>query len=148
MGEPVKSAKPTAQIIGEVRFSQCFYTLETFTNSISVAVTAPGPADVHHDAARELWQRWFHKGEKDADSDHEKEESRRGGESEEEEAAAKALPVAGIGSEAFWVHSFVGTLYVRKSDQFVRISMGGKLSDEERLARAKSLAADALRHMP
>ncbi|MBV9611997.1 MAG: hypothetical protein JO091_05970 [Acidobacteriaceae bacterium] len=147
MGEPVKDVKPTSQIHGEVLFAQCFYTLRTFTNSISVTVTAPGPADVHLDAARELWQRWFHRGEGEKEHEHEH-DADRGGESEEEEAAAKAVPVPGIGEEAFWVHSFVGTLYVRKGDQFIRISMGGKLSDDERLAKAKALASDALRHMP
>ncbi len=152
LGESVKSAKPSAQIQGEVRFSQCFYTLQTFTNSVSLALAAPSPADLHHDAARELWQHWFHKGDQDPDrardSDAGQDKSRAAGESEEEEAAAKATPVPGLGAEAFWVQSFVGNLYVRKGDEFVRISIGGKQNDAERLAKAKALAAEALRHMP
>jgi hypothetical protein len=135
--------------MGEVLFSQCFYALPTFTKSISVAVTAPSSADVHHDAARNLWQRLFHRdsANKDSDDDHDAQRAPKN-EAEEEEASAKAEPVSGIGDEAFWVRSFVGNLYVRKGDQFLRISIGGKQSPEERLEKAKELASDALRRLP
>jgi hypothetical protein len=146
LGEPLQNTKPTTQIVGEVLFSQCFYNLATFTKSISVAVTAPGPADVHHDAARHLWEHWFHHAA--AEKDEDSAQGKRRNESEEEEARAKAEPVTGIGDEAFWVRSFVGNLYVRKGDQFVRISIGGKQTPEERLTTAKQLASDALKHMP
>jgi len=136
-GESVANAKATAQTAAKVRQSQCFYTLPTFTNSISITLTSP--AGLRRDAARELWERWFHR-----------EEADRGGkpESEEEEAAAKAAPVTGVGDEAFWVHSFVGNLYVRKGDRFLRISLGGKMTDDERQSRARALAAEALRRLP
>jgi hypothetical protein len=88
-----------------------------------------------------MWEHWFHCEEGDKDKDRGKPES------EEEEAAAKAAPVAGVGDEAFWVHSFVGNLYVRKGNRFLRISLGGKMNDDERQARAKALAADALRRL-
>jgi len=140
-GEALRAAKATSQIKGDLRFSECFYTLPTFTNSISVSVTAPSSA--HADEARELWQRWFHKAE---NKDKEK-QAAGGGESEEDEAAVKAIPVAGIGDEAFWVHSFVGNLYARKGDEFIRISIGGKLTDEQRLLKAKALAAQALQRI-
>ncbi len=132
-GEQVANTKATSQTAGKVRQSQCFYTLPTFSNSISVILT--GPAGASHDAAREMWERWFHR------------EEGAKAESEEEEAAAKAAPVAGVGDEAFWVHSFVGNLYVRKGDRFLRISLGGKMNDGERQARAKALAAVALRRL-
>jgi hypothetical protein len=144
----MKSTKPTTQTVGEVLFSQCFYALTTFTKSVSVAVTAPGPADVHHDAARHLWQRLFHRDAPDKDADEDQDRRAPNSEAEEEEAASKAEPVSGIGDEAFWVRSFVGNLYVRKGDQFLRISIGGKQSPEERLAKAKELASDALRRLP
>jgi hypothetical protein len=139
MGEQVAGAKATSQTLGKLRQSQCFYTLPTFTNSISVTLT--GPSGLSGEAARELWKRWFHREEMEKDEDRGKPES------EEEEAAAKAAPVSGIGDEAFWVHSFVGNLYVRKGNRFLRISLGGKMPDEERQARAKSLALDALRRL-
>ncbi len=149
LGEPLKTTKPTQQVVGEVLFAQCFYALPTFTNSISLAVTAPGPADVHHDAARHLWAHWFHheEAEKDGDADHQAVPPGAHKESEEEEATAKAEPVSGLGDEAFWVRSFVGTLYVRKGDQFLRISIGGKQTPDQRLSLAKELANDALQHL-
>ena len=122
-GEEVTNTKLTSQTAGKVRQSQCFYALPTFANSISVTLTG---------SAREIWQRWFHR--KDDD----------GG---EEEAAAKAVPVTGLGDEAWWVRSFVGNLYVRKGNQLLRISLGGKLSDGERQSRARLLAAVALRNL-
>ena len=138
-GERVTNTKAVSQAVGKVRQSQCFYSLPTFTNSISVTLTSP--AGLSRDAAREMWERWFHRGEDDKDKDRGKPEA------EEEEAAAKAAPVAGVGDEAFWVHSFVGNLYVRKGNRFLRISLGGKMTDEERQTRAKALAADALRRL-
>ena len=59
--------------------------LPTFTNSISVTLTSP--AGLSRDAARELWERWFHRAEDGKDKDRGKPES------EEEEATAKAAPV-------------------------------------------------------
>jgi hypothetical protein len=140
-GEQVANTKATSQTAGKVRQSQCFYTMPTFTNSISVTVTRPAGL-LQRDAAREVWERWFHRGE----SDREKDRDGKAG-SEEEEAAASAAPVAGVGDEAYWVHSFVGNLYVRKGSSFLRISLGGKLNDDERQTRAKVLATDALRHL-
>lgn len=137
-GESATNTKATAQTAGKLRLSQCFYTLPTFTNSISVTLTSP--AGTSHNAARELWERWFHRGE-------DKDRGRGKPEAEEEEAVAQAAPVTGVGDEAFWVHSFVGNLYVRKGNRFLRISMGGKIGDEERQARARALAAAALKNL-
>jgi len=139
-GEPIANAKPLSQIAGELSYSHCFYSLPTFTNSISLSLTGPSPADADHNAARELWQRWFHGAANDADRD-------APGSSEEREAAAKAAPVPDLGDEAFWVHSFVGNLYVLKGSTFLRISIGGKLTDAERQARARALAVAALRNL-
>jgi hypothetical protein len=136
-GEQATNTKATSQTARNLRQSQCFYTLPTFTNSISVTLTSP--AGLRRDAAREVWEHWFHRGEDDKD--------RGKPESEEEEAVASAAPVAGVGEEAFWVHSFVGNLYVRKGNRFLRISLGGKMNDDERQAKAKALAVDALRRL-
>ena len=142
-GEQVANTKATSQTAGKVQQSQCSYTLPTFTNSISVTLT--GPAGVRRDAAREMWERWFHHGQ--AGDAREKDRDRGEAESEEEEAAASAGPVSGVGDEAFWVHSFVGNLYVRKGNRFLRISLGGKMNDDERQMKARALAADALRRL-
>jgi hypothetical protein len=137
-GEQATNTKSTSQIAGKLRQSQCFYSLPTFTNSISVTLTSA--TGLRSDAAREMWERWFHRTD-------DKDEDSRKPESEEEEAAAKAAPVAGVGDEAYWVHSFVGNLYVRKGNRFLRISLGGKMTDDQRQARAKALAAAALQRL-
>jgi hypothetical protein len=150
MGELPKSAKPSEHTIGELIFTQCFYTLPTFTNSVSLAITMPSAADVHHDAARHLWNKWFHRDDPAFEKDDGNKDAKAGGSkgAEEEEETAKAEPVAGIGDEGFWVRSFVANLYIRKGNEFVRISIGGKDSPEARLVKAKELAKDALRRLP
>ena len=135
-GETVSNAKPVPQTSGNLIHSQCFYSLPTFINSISLSVTAPKN---HGDAARELWEHLFH-GE-GGDNDHDADKS------EEREEGAKAVPVPRLGDEAYWVHSFVGNLYVLKGDVFLRISIGGKLTDEERQKRAKALALAVLSNL-
>ena len=138
-GERVVSAKATTQVARGLRQSQCFFTLPTFANSISVTLT--GPADSPPDAARKLWESWFHREKEDEDQ-------RRGTpDPEEQEAAAKAAPVTGLGDDAFWVQSFVGNLYILKGRQFLRISLGGKAADADRRARATALATEALRRL-
>lgn len=138
-GEEVTNAKPSSQIAGAVRHAQCFYSLRTFTNSISLTLTGPASAD--RQAARELWQRWFHHDPEGA-QEHDRDERKPA--TEAEEAGGHATPVSGIGDEAFWVPSFVGNLYVRKGSQFLRISLGGKMTDAERQSKAKALAAAAI----
>src|SRR5581483_8161487 len=107
-GQQVTNSKITAAAAGKVRQSQCFYSLASFADSISVTLTTP--SGLSHDAAREMWERWFHRDEEGKDKDRDKDKLRGKPESEEEEAAAKAAPVAGLGDEAYWVHSFVGNL--------------------------------------
>ncbi len=146
VGEPVTNTKPAVNIVGGLRESQCFYSMHTFANSVSLTLMEGAPN--HADAAREQWRQWFHK------TEHEQEEERlknkkvkRPGDDEEDEAAAKPVEVSGIGEDAFWVHSFVGNLYVRKGDRFLRVSVGGKLTDDQRQERAKALAAAALKSL-
>jgi hypothetical protein len=107
--------------------SQCFYELPTFVNSVSVDMTREG---------RELWERMFEAGE------------REGKEAEEEEKKAPPKRIEGIGDEAFWIgNRAVGSLYVRRKDVVVRVSVGGKGTVEEKIERSKRLAAQALRRI-
>ncbi len=106
--------------------SQCFYELPTFVNSVSVDMTREG---------RELWERMFEAGERE-------------GKEEEEEKKAPPKRVEGIGDEAFWIGSrAVGSLYVKRKDVVLRVSVGGKGTVEEKIERSKRLAAQALRRL-
>jgi len=120
-GEPFADAKLTQRDGG----TQCFYELPTFTKSVSV--------DVRYRGARKFWDETF---------EHERE-----GE-EKEEQKAPPIKVRGVGSEAMWVSSTVaGSLYVRKGDKLLRVSVGGAGGPNEKLERSKRLALRALKRM-
>lgn len=136
-GEAWSETKLTSR--GEV--SQCFYRLPAFVNSISVDVIRDG---------KEFWEERFMREE---DEEHERESRslhavRAAREEEEEEEARPPRRIAGIGDEAFWAGSRIaGSLYVRKGDSVLRVSVGGKGTEEEKIARSKKLAARALRRL-
>ncbi|HJW96326.1 MAG TPA: hypothetical protein VJ901_22140 [Thermoanaerobaculia bacterium] len=116
-GEPFTAVKLTAHDDG----SQCFYQLPTFTKSVSV--------DVIRD--KEFWQSHFHEGEK-----------------EHEEEATAPREIEGVGDDALWIGGrMAGSLYVRKGDAVLRVSVGGPGNEKEKIAKAKTLAARALKRL-
>lgn len=118
-GEAFTATKLTARPGG----TTCFYQLPTFTRSVSV--------DLMRSGGREFWETHF--------------EKERDGENEEGSAPTK---VRGVGSEALWVGSRVaGSLYVRKGDALLRVSVGGPGTLKEKIARSRSLAKRALQRM-
>ena len=101
--------------------SQCFYQLPTFTKSVSV--------DVIRD--KSFWTEHF-----DHAEEHEKEE------------AHPPREIHGLGDDALWIGGrMAGSLYVRKGNAVLRVSVGGPGSEAEKIARSKTLAARALRRM-
>jgi len=105
--------------------TQCFYQLPTFTNSVSV--------DVKYRGARKFWDETF---EREHESD------------DPDEKTTPPVKVRGVGSEAMWVSSRVaGSLYVRKGDALLRVSVGGAGGTKEKIDRSKRLALKALRRM-
>jgi hypothetical protein len=105
--------------------TQCFYQLPTFTKSVSV--------DVRYRGAKKFWDETF---------EHEREEA------DADEKVTPPVKVSGIGSEAMWVSSRVaGSLYVRKGDKLLRVSVGGPGGTKEKIERSKRLALRALRRM-
>jgi hypothetical protein len=120
-GESFTEAKLSTR--GEL--TTCFYQLPTFSSSISV--------DVMHDGAREYWEENF-EGEREREEPEEKE--------------AELQRVRGVGSEAFWVGARgTGSLFVRKGDSMVRVSVGGAGTAEEKIQKAKRLALRALKKL-
>jgi hypothetical protein len=64
------------------------------------------------------------------------------------EREAHAIRVAGVGDEAVWSgNRLAGALYVMKGETIVRVSVGGDASQEQKIERAKKLAARALRRL-
>lgn len=111
--------------------SQCFYQLPSFVKSVSLDLTRRG--------GREYWREHFEGGE---------EKEREGEREEEGEVKKPPLRVRGVGNEAFWVGSGkAGSLYVRKGDALLRVSVGGGGTETEKIERSKELARRAMRRM-
>jgi hypothetical protein len=125
-GEGLKETKLSQGSADGLNVSQCFFTLPTFTNSISLAVTqradGPGARD-----PRQFWKETFHEGEKDR--------------KEEEGESRPPQKISGIGDEAFWMKSrAAGILYVLKGSSYIRISIGGRGDQQAEIRKSKALA--------
>ena len=112
-----------ATLTAHDELSQCFYQLPTFTKSVSV--------DVIRD--KEFWKSHFDESEK---------------EREHEEEAHAPREIEGLGDDALWIGGrMAGSLYVRKGDAVLRVSVGGPGKEEEKIAKSKKLAALALKRL-
>jgi hypothetical protein len=147
-GEPLKQAKGTETQNSSMITSQCFYTLATFANSISLTVNLPVPGNPSKTGPRNLWKKWFHADASDTEESNSDTDSLQPKEEGAEKESAPPKPVSGFGDEAFWVRSFVGTLYVLKGDTILRISIGGAQDDATRQRKAQLLAKSALEKLP
>lgn len=140
-GEGVKETKLTGQSTGGFIVSQCFFTLPTFTNSVSLLVAQKGEGSAASDP-KEFWRDTFHE-YKQKEKDQDVAGGRKKG--EEEEESSPPQKVAGIGDEAFWTSSRVGgALYVLKGNAYVRISVGGPSDQATKMKRSGALARKAL----
>jgi hypothetical protein len=139
-GQEFKSVKLTETDANGLRVSQCFYSLPSFTNSVSV--------DVMRGKTRAFWRGHFSKAREAADDDGDRDRSPKGGSREAEEHETAALKVKGVGDAAVWSGNRVaGALYVLKGDTIVRVSVGGGGDQEQKIERSKKLAARALRKL-
>ncbi|HEX8173397.1 MAG TPA: hypothetical protein VF824_22875 [Thermoanaerobaculia bacterium] len=119
--------------------SQCFYELPSFANSVSVDLVPTG--------GHEFWRTHFpdvRDGEREEEEEHHATAAGKREENEEEEKLPPR-PIRGIGNEAVWAGSRIaGSLYVRKGDAVVRVSVGGAGTEEEKIEKSKRLASKAL----
>lgn len=141
--EALKETKLTGQSANGFSISQCFFTLPTFTNSISLLVAQKGEVSGAKDP-KEYWRDTFHE-----DKGKDKGEDRdRAGERDKKKGEEEGVPpqkVSGVGDEAYWVGSRVGgALYVLKGNAYVRISIGGPPDRATKIKKSKTLAQRAL----
>jgi hypothetical protein len=130
-GEPVIAAKESRPERGPVAVSQCFYTVRTFSKSVSLEITRPRRDG--RKRPRELWGEMFGY----------LRERRR--EPEEGEKSSPPRKIAGIGDDAYWVGSdFAGGLYVLKGDAWFRVSVGGPEREAVKVEKLKKLARRAV----
>lgn len=145
--EAVKERKASRRSEGGLNFSQCFFALPTFTNSISLAVTQRGDGSDARDP-REFWREKFLGEEK---HDRGKDEDREKGEGkgpEDEGKEAPPLKIQRVGDQAFWTGSAVGgALYVLKGNAFVRVSIGGAGDQRSKITKSTALAQFVLKHL-
>lgn len=149
-GEKVTSNKASEPLRDRFAVSQCFYTLATFSKSISLEVTRRRPGDA--DSPRAHWKQMFARAvEKAKEKEEVAEEAaaNAAGSEKEREAVAKPLPVTGLGDEAFWVGTTLGGgLYALKGDAYFRLSVGGPEPEGVKIVKLKKLARNALRRLP
>jgi hypothetical protein len=123
--------------------SQCFYTLATFSKSISLEVTRGRPGET--ESPRAYWKQMFFRAmEKGKEKEDEAESGERARE-KAREAAARPRRISGVGDEAFWDGSTLGGgLFVLKGDAYFRLSVGGPDNETVKIEKLKKLARRAL----
>ena len=147
---PIKETKSSVRSDAGFRVSQCFYTAEDFSKSVSLAVTQRDPNSSGERSVKDFWNETFGRftgEEKEGNAGKEergrlREQPRREG---EEKAFIPPKKIDGIGDDAFWSPNPVGgAIYVLKKDVFIRISIGGHDNEEGKLDKSKALARMAI----
>ena len=140
-GEVLKETKLSGQATGGFLMSQCFFTMPTFTNSVSLLVAQRGEGSDAKDPKEFFRERFNEK--RAGESERERERDKKKG--EEEEEGTPPQKISGIGDEAYWTGSRVGgALYVLKGNSYVRISIGGPAEQAAKIRKTKALAAKVL----
>lgn len=129
-GEAVVGTKPSQNAGQGLGMYDCFFTLPTFTNSISLSVTQSGPGPDARDA-RQSWR-----------------DALSGANAKASKDSGPALIVEGVGEEAFWTgNERMGALYVLKGSRYLRISVGGPGDQASKIQKCRTLAEAALNKM-
>jgi hypothetical protein len=85
------------------------------------------------------------KGEHEAGRKQESESERKEESESEEGEAARPQPVAGLGDAAFWSGNQINSsLYVRKNNVIMRLSIGGSEEQSAKIKKATALAEKIL----
>ena len=133
-GERLNETKPSGKFAGGFAISQCYFTLPTLSNSISLTLVQKGDGADARDP-KQQWKEMF-----DRDKGTQKEEER--------EKSAAPEKVAGVGDEAFWAGNRVGgELYVLKGNNYIRISVGGAGDQASKVKKSKELAEQVLKRL-
>jgi hypothetical protein len=162
-GEAVSDTQGSERTSDSLATAQCFYRLPTFSKSVSLEVMRPVGESSR--AVQEFWERRFGAGreaeEREMAAEWEMEKKRgreskgeRKGEHEaerkeeaesEEGEAARPQPVAGLGDAAFWSGNQINSsLYVRKNNVIMRLSIGGPEEQPAKIKKATPLAEKVL----
>jgi hypothetical protein len=147
---PIKETRSSVRSDAGFRVSQCLYTAEDFSKSVSLAVTQRDPASSGKLSVKDFWNETFGRfTDEEKKSNGGKEERERVREQPRREGEEKAFippkKIDGIGDDAFWSPNPVGgAIYVLKKDVFIRISIGGHDNEEGKLDKSKALGRMAI----
>jgi len=123
------SAKLTEHDSHDMKVSQCFYSLPHLSDSVTV--------DLIRGDVRAFWKQHF-----DGEERENKPVANRA------EPESRVRHIEGVGDDAVWSgNSLAGALYVLKGETIVRVSVGGSASEEQKIEKAKALAARAIRKL-
>ena len=129
-GARFKSAKLKENGTREIQVSQCLYATPRLSDSVSV--------DLIRGNTRSFWQRHF----------GDVRDTQLASAKPRPEREARAVRVDGVGDAAVWSgNRLAGALYVLKGGTILRVSVGGDAPQEQKIERAKKLAARALRRL-
>jgi hypothetical protein len=158
-GETLKETKPSARSEGGFMIAQCFYSLPTFTKSISLLVAERGESAGARDP-KDFWRETFQRAEEEAkeraeekekdkhEKNKDKEKPKTEGREEEEERAVPPQKIAGVGDDAYWTGNRVGgALYALKGNTYIRISVGGPGDQATMIRKTKALAQAILKRL-
>lgn len=136
-GEAVLEAKPNRRTDSPFAVTQCFYMTPSFTKSVSLEVTQRGAST---QSVHDFWKTNFERAEDKREKKNERRKLKG-----KPLAGEPAVPVKGIGDEAYWISTNANsTLYAFKKDTLIRISIGGADAEEARMKKIKTLAQKAL----
>jgi hypothetical protein len=149
-GSHIKEMKSSVRSDAGFRVSQCLYTAEDFSKSVSLAVTERDPASSTKRSVKDFWNETFgrftdHEGKSHGDNEEKKSLGEQARHEGEERAFIPPKRIDGIGDDAFWSPNPVGgAVYVLKKNVFVRLSIGGPDNEEGKLDKSKALAQKAI----
>ena len=147
---PIKETKSSVHSDAGFRISQCFYTAEDSSRSVSLAVTQRDPASSAKRSVKDFWNETFGRfanDEKESSDDKVHRETLReqGRRETEEKVFIPPKKIDGIGDGAFWSPNPAGgAIYVLKKNVVIRISIGGHDNEESKLDKSKALARKAI----
>ena len=129
-GEAVVGTKPSLNQGRGVAIYDCFFTLPTFTNSVSLSVTQAGAGADAQDP-KQTWQ-----------------ETLGAANAKAGEKTGPAQIVEGVGEQAFWTgNERMGALYVLKGSRYLRLSVGGPGDSAAKIEKCRALAEAALKRL-
>ena len=159
-GEAVADMQGTERTSNSLSTAQCFYRLPTFNKSVSLEITR-SVDNGDSRAAEEFWERRFGSGREAEEREMAAErefEKKRAGERKadleeeererEEEQSGRPQAVPALGDAAFWSgNQLNSSLYVRKDNVIVRLSIGGPEDHAAKMKKATTLAEQVLKRL-